>query len=206
MFAMNNSENHAVVIWREGRVESLVHGRRSHWYGVLTREDLQQIARNHHFGREINLKYHVGLPHWHREGIKIAYLNRFVRPYFPEAVLSDVRIDGYYGHYKVAPTSPVWLNRIFGMEPSSVAVRVSSRFCEFSEEESEVTVGGVTFRYSGGNEILIATVAHTASWFNPRIRYIYTKQEAYNRGHLSRECLQSIAYYHENGATVCLDW
>ena len=184
------NSGHGITVWKEGQFYAL---HDAYNQGLLTNEDLRNIAYFHHQGRELNLENHAGLRIQTRSDIEIAYRFNYIAPYFPEAIWSDVWIEKYYGSYRYY----YYGSSIFN---DHVAVMMTTSYDEYADAPWEETVADTVFRYDDGNRILL--------WVAPDERglgmhgHFYELQDAYNLGLLTEDDVRSIAYYHETGTAL----
>jgi hypothetical protein len=202
-----------ITAWKAGRFYELSE---AYERGLLTREDIRSIAYIHH-GMEINLENHAGLRHHVGGIIRDTYLNVFVRPYYPESVLTDYSDAefaawlaflsdfsgdfrmGYYGSYQFVGRDQGLMGDLTN---DCVAVMMSSKYVSYDDTAWETAVAGIPFRYNDGNRILLwkAEVEDERTWQGR----FYELQEAYDTGLLTLDDVRSIAYYHENGKAIRL--
>ena len=185
-----------LLAWKEGQFYALSN---AYNQGLLTNEDLREIAYYLYgdHAEEMNLEYHAGLRMTVRSAIRDSYFYEYLEPYFPQAHLSDVIIEKYYGSYE-------YVYDDFGDTYNDcVAVMINSDYNEYYDDAWEETVAGTVFRYGNGNRILLWKSEDYIEWQDSKYKgHFYELQEAYDLGFLTEDDIKSIAYYHETGKTI----
>ena len=184
-----------IEVWKEGRFYGL---REAYDSGLLTRENMRDIAYICYGGRERNLENHAGLPRDVASDIELTYFFAYIEPYYPDAYGGYESIEKYYGYYRLIDR---YGNGDLSNDCFAVMV-TNNRYIVHDDAAWETTVAGVPFRYDNGNRILLWRHP-TLEEMAPGVRgYFHELQEAYDSGLLTLEDVRSIAYYHENGKAL----
>ena len=188
--------SNTIYAWKEGRFYGL---NDAYNQGLLTRENLMNIAYYHH-GAELNLENHAGLLGNVGWDIRRAYLKTYLKPNFPEVDIADIHnvyVQKYYGSYKYIDGG----NR-GGPLNDCVAVMIATEYDDYTDEPWETVVANTLFRYSNGNRILLWKYGTPDERELGTQGHFYELQEAYNLGFLTEDDVRSIAYYHGTGTAI----
>lgn len=164
-----SSPSHKIIAWKAGQFYDLGV---AHYYGLLTREDLVNIANLHAGIYDYLDGNHARLSAETEGYIKQSYLDQlWYNEGMWELTIDDVWIEEYYGIYNVC-----------------VAVMIDANGLNYTDEERVVVIDDVLFHYNSGNSIVV--------WVKQAIPLLYELQEAYDFGFLTQEDLKIIADQH----------
>jgi hypothetical protein len=163
-----------VAIWDAGQFYQL---REAYDIGLLTREDLFDIANNYNGFHDYLDDYLDG----NHEGLSASAENFINRQYW-------IYLNVINGTWDLE--ADVWIEEYYGSYNHNVAVIMNTDDRDYADAERLVVIAGVEFRYNSENSIIIfSTLAGGIQGF-------VELQDAYDFGLLTREDLVDIATRH----------
>lgn len=169
-----NDPTYSIIAWKDGQIFELHEARD---LGMLTREDLMDIADRHNGNQDSRDGSLAGLSIGVENRIKDDYFNYLSHTFMlKDMTVDDVWIEVYYGTYM--------MNNDDSVVGASGLVTVMADFegSDYICEERGIVIDGIPFHYNSGNSII--------AW---RPNRVFLLKDAYDFGLLTKEDLVNIA-------------
>jgi len=161
----------SIVVWKDGTFYGL---QKAYDLGLLTRENIVEIARQHHVE-------FWGFDDGNHEGLSARLEERLKSAYLRYCLLKDPAFD-----LNIADDD-VWVEAYYGSYNGSAVVMMGLNGQDYPDMERVVNIDGILFHYNNENNILL--------WKGVTF---WDLQTAYDFNRVTREDLRKIADYHNS--------